>query len=120
MVAIASTRIIASICNIIDHTLHRATATTTTTMATMTTNVNNKALCASARHFHIVLLDGNDNNNTAGTTTYVNNKPLVRRHMSFISQKQHVQLHKLLTHHVMQQQHRQGLVRKCTTTGCVA
>ncbi len=117
---LALRRIIASLCNIVDHTLHCAMATTKTTMATMRTNVNNKASCASTRHFHIVSLDGDDDNTTAGTTTYVNNKPLMRRCMSFILQKQHARSHELLTHCVAQRQCWQGLVRKRTTTGCVA
>jgi hypothetical protein len=44
------------------YTLHHATATTTTP-AMMTTNVDDKALGASARHFHIVLRSGNNDSN---------------------------------------------------------
>ncbi len=39
-----------------------ATATTTATTAMMMTNVDDKASGASARHFHIVLRNGNDSN----------------------------------------------------------
>ncbi len=47
---------------------------------------NNKALCPSAQYYHIVSSNGNNNNNTDATTTYVVNKPPVRRCMSFILQ----------------------------------
>jgi hypothetical protein len=56
-----------------------------------------------ATAYHIVSRDGNGNNNTAVTTSYVVNKqPLVRMRISFILQKQCVQAHKLLTHRIAQ------------------
>jgi hypothetical protein len=54
-----------------------------------------------ATAYHIVSRNGNGNNNTAVTTSYVVNKqPLVRMRMSFILQKQCVRVHELLTHRV--------------------
>ncbi len=47
-------------------------------------STNNKATCASAWYYHIALHNGDNNNNTTATTTYVINKPLVHRRMSFI------------------------------------
>ncbi len=44
-------------------TLRRATATTTATTAMTMTNIDNEALCASARHFHILSCNGDNDNN---------------------------------------------------------
>jgi hypothetical protein len=76
---------------------------------------------AMATTYHIASRDGDDDNNTAVTSSYVVNKqPLVHMRTSFILQKQHAQAHELLTHRVAQRQHRQGLVRKRTTTHRIA
>ncbi len=64
----------------------------------------NISRCAMATAYHIASRDGDVNNNTAVTTSYVVNKqPLVRMCMSFILQKQCTQAHELLTHCVAQQ-----------------
>ncbi len=47
---------------------------------------NHKALCTSAQYYHIVLRNGDNDNNTSVTTTYVVNKPLVRKRTIFILQ----------------------------------
>jgi hypothetical protein len=49
----------------------------------------NISRCAMATTYHIAPCDGEDNNNTAVTTSYfVNKQPLVRMRTSFILQKQ--------------------------------
>ncbi len=50
-----------------------------------------------ATAYHIASRDGNDDNNTAVTTSYVVHKqPLVHMRTSFILQKQCARAHKLL------------------------
>jgi hypothetical protein len=74
-----------------------------------------------ATAYHIPLRDGNADNNTAVTTSYVVNKqPLVRMRTSFILQKQCARAHELLTHRVAQQQRQTGLVCKRMTTRRIA
>jgi hypothetical protein len=76
---------------------------------------------AMAMAYHIVSRDGDGDNNTAVTTSYVVNKqPLVRMCMSFILQKQCVQTHELSTHRVAQWRRQQGLVCKRMTTPRIA
>ncbi len=70
---------------------------------------------AMATAYHIASRDGDGDNNTAVTTSYVVNKqPLVRMRTSFILQKQCARAHELLTHCVAHRRRQQDLVCKRT------
>jgi hypothetical protein len=53
-------------------------------MAMMMTNVNDKALGASARHFHIASRSGNDNNNNGNDDNECRRQGLRRERRAFL------------------------------------